>query len=920
MSADTLQFALRSTHHRLLAITGLACALDGATILLSAALAAIVLDATAGFPTLALAAADVAVIATLAWRMIELARVLHRNRYHDRRMARFIEERMAWGHNPLINAVELGSAEAMICSPALAMMSVRQGRIAAEKIVPAKIVDSNPLGRSALRFSGILLLLTAIHLLLPGLIPAVSARLLNPAGDLPPFTLAKFELSIEPQAIHVGDPAGVLVKATHPFGDLSHADLIPLGDAAAAPQPMARRSDGRFVLPFARVDRSLRFRIIADSLRSPDYQMTVLPTPVFRSAQVRLEYPAYTGWPAIDRPLEDTTLSFLAGTKITFKARSNLPLAGGQISLDGLTLPLAAVAADPMHVTGEFTPAQSVNYRLSLTAADGTPSRETISGQINAIPDQPPIVQLLAPDLRVVAPEGWPVPLAAAAQDDVAVTRAVLHQWLDYQKPKAVELPLKFRTANRASAESSAVIELTALGARAGQTVHGFVTVTDNHPNPPQSADSPTFQIIVVTMREYQDLARQQYRTEHLLREIEAFGQQQKKLDELRQKLLEALDKNPRQLEEIRKLLAEYEQSSEDLAQQMKERADQPPIYDFEKPYQKLLSELAAQLRKQAQEAKKHSSSLDASRLSQLKEQLNRDGQAAGQTAKQQETAENQMRQLEAADAMSQEGETIKQLADDQKRLAERLMPYRDKAPLSDEDKARASQLAAEQRQLEQALIQSLQRLDEAAAEAEGQLPTMSRSARELTQKIRQAGIDQDQRQAARAAEAGEGQAAQEAAQQAAGKLAGFIKSCNGMCDNAGEDLDGVFGLTRSQLQNAMNQLQSSRKSGSGNGSGTAGGGGGSGGSQPTVLGPRSGSGGRMKTFTSQSQSKSGSFNRLDAQGRIVESRDLERLNPLNPAGRLADTRGGATVGGVPMQYRELMNQYFRRLATEKKP
>ena len=122
---------------------------------------------------------------------------------------------------------------------------------------------------------------------------------------------------------------------------------------------------------------------------------------------MRYEYPAYTGWPAVERPLDDAGVEAIAGTRVTVSLDSNLPLSMGFVKLtpdterpsgdaDEATVNLAPAADRPTRVAGTFTLTHSGVYTLSLRAADGTMSDTTPTGPVKAIPDGPPRVTLRA--------------------------------------------------------------------------------------------------------------------------------------------------------------------------------------------------------------------------------------------------------------------------------------------------------------------------------------------------------------------------------------------------------------------------------------------------------------------------------------------------------------------------------------------
>jgi hypothetical protein len=205
----------------------------------------------------------------------------------------------------------------------------------------------------------------------------------------------------------------------------------------------------------------------------------------------------------------------------------------------------------------------------------------------------------------------------------------------------------------------------------------------------------------------------------------------------------------------------------------------------------------------------------------------------------------------------------------------------------------------------------------------------MSGSAKELAEKIRKdLGVEKDQSDAAAHAQASRGAPAHQSADTAATKLESLIKECKGMCNSAGDDLDGALGLTRSQIAGALGELSGARAGrGQGNGTGSgsgvrSGSGTGAAGTQaggasgrPTLLGPHGRTPGAGKP-TARINLRAGTYNTQGQGFDAADAEPAERLDPDSPEGI---RRGGAGPPGVPLQYRRLAEQYFKRLAEDTK-
>lgn len=937
MNAPQLNTMLRRTGRQDRAVAVMRAFGLGAAGAGAAWLIAIGLDALLGLSTLGLIALDALLLAMMIAAAVHLWRLMRRHRYDPRRIARLIEQRLGLSHSALINAVDFAERDDPHTSPALRRMAIQQGEAAAQQVATVRVIDRRPLKRAMLAANLVILIALVAFMLMPGLFGMVLPRLLNPAADLPPFTLVSFDVSIEPQQVYYNKPATIIATLGGPLTP-QRASVVFIDQTGRHPAPMLRRDANQFALPLGRVTEPRTFYIDTPDGRSHRFTLDVLPTPLFEKSTVELQYPDYTNWPPSTHPLTDQGLRALIGSAATITIESNLPLSRGELTVhhaaDGpdQTITLSPSQSAPNQLTGSFTIEHDGEFEIALYAADGTPGDKPLTGPIVAAADRAPTVRMIQPDLRLIAPEGWKIPVQISATDDVAVERLVVQQRVGNQKPIEHELTLKQRGPTFASGAD--VIDLTALGAKSGDTIHGFATAYDKL----QSADSPTFEVRVITQSEYEDLARRQVRVKQIADELAAINVEADRLAAARQKLIDQLEAlkssgvEAKQLDAVCKQLDDYEQQMRDLAEKMRQRAEQPALYEFEEPMKKSLAERAAKLQQQADQTGQAGKRLQGKPgdedIEAVIDTLRRQQDQNDADQSQRQLTEQQVRQMALADAMMQQAEQIIAIADQQRDLAERLSAFRQKSDLSTGEQARIEQLGRNQRQLGRQLQDVLIKLADAAEEAEHELPKMSLSAEELVRKIRELKIVDDQMLAAEHATLGRGFYAALHASEASRKLESLIGQCNGVGQCASDDLDGLLGLSRSQLQQALDQMAQGRSGRAGSSSGTgasgtsgaaSGGQGGqtgeSSGDQATLAGPNISAGGSQLGDKKAIDSRS--FNRAgdgDADG--VAADDAESIDP---ATREIKGSGAGGVRGVPSPYRDLTERYFRRLAEDSK-
>ncbi len=927
--------------------------------LLAAVLVAVLADAVIGFDSWALRIIDVALLAAVIVAIVSIVRAGLRNRYDPRRIARLLETSLGIGDSRLINAVELSGAAAA-GSASLREMAIDLGDAAAAQVKPSSVIDRRALKHALIGAGCVVAVLLSSWAAMPRLFATVLPRYVSPGSDLPTFTLLQFNVGVDPQRIYFGKPANIHASLTSPFALPEIATAVfDVGDGRRERIAMIRSDTGQFVLAIDRAEQSRRFYIDTPQGRSDWQTLTVLPVPLFEKVTVRYDFPAYTGWPASEGPLDARGIKALVGTKVTITVDSNMQL-GGLGVLDGragstayLSLPEETIRSSdqkpptrdafPRQLSVDF-PIATTQYELSLTSVEGVHSETNLIVNAVAVPDAPPTVQLAQPDIRIMVPEGYTVPVAAVASDDIGVKEVVLHSRVNDRAVDPKLMSLNYR--NPAYATAAASIYLPEINAKAGDTVRGFVTVFDNHPNPSQSVDSPTFEIAVITDEQYKELARQEYRIEQLTQEMEKLQEQKEKLDEARDKLIDQLealkkkidenkgepsDADKKAMEQLLRDLDKYGKDSKAAAEQMKERAKQEQLYEFEKPYADLLDQTAKDLQQQSDSAQRNGEALgkkpSAENIEQALKDLAKDRDRRGDLGEQSKLTQEQLKKLEQADGLMQGTEQIVALAERQKELADKLSSYKEGEPLTAPERDRLQRLTQEQQEIQKELHDTMESLEKQAKDAKDSLPKMSQSVRDIVDKIRELNVEGDQQDAANHGLGNRGYESYEYANSAAKKLGMMIGECLECQGQASKDLDGALSLTKSKLEKAMQQMAQGRKGNrpgtksgsSGRGSngqtGTSAGGsssstGGENSGKSTLMGPRTPkSGGEL----GDKKHKTGTYNQPGVGPGFEDSRLPEQLD----AGVRKDPSDIGAAGGVPMRYRSLAEQYFRRLAQD---
>lgn len=923
--------------------------------LAGALLLAMVFDAMFALPTGGLVVADVALLAVVVVAAVALGRSWRRTRFDARRLARLVEQRLGIEDSRLINAVAFSAdTEATRGSEQLRQMAVADGEQAAGEASAAAIRDREGERRSLAVLAATVGVLVMVGLLSPRLYTMVLPRLVNPAGDHPPFTLLDFDVAADPEPVPHGYDATITAAIASPTEPPRRATLVFIEGDEQQRVPMIRTGDGRFALELDAVERSRRFHVATDDGRSRTHELRVLPTPTIKSASVTYRYPDYTGWGAESRPLSERGVRAIEGTRVEVEVRSNLPLDHGRWEVaGGKTITLSPDEAEPTVARGTFTIAEDGSYRLSLVGADGQASRQTLEGPIEAVADEAPFVQIIDPDLRLAAPPGWTVDVRGLARDDVAVDGMELRYAVNDGEESQQPMELDQRRGGRA-AEGTYELPLSSVGAAVGDQVTGLVRAHDNHPDGPRVGESEAFVVRVVSDEQYREMARQQYRAEQIAAEMEQLRQQLETLEQQREQMIEELEALREQIEqqpdgptaeqlaraaELQRQMREHAQQMEQLAEAMQQRAEQYDLYSFEPPYRDMLERMAEQMADDAATVRERAENVaDATPedLAAAAEALRSQREGATANRDRVELSENQVRQLAAAQRLQAAAQQIIAITEQQRQIADELEAFRRLGSLQGEERERSRELAERQTELRERLTAVVDRLERDAEQSLHLLPKMANTGKALAEEIRELKIEDDQRRAAELAEQVRAGDAWGYADSAARLLESLLSVCEGMCEGGSlAEIDNPLSLSQSQMGEAMSEMASaSAGAGSaGQGQGQASGeGAGAGGASGTAAGGEgtAAGGGRLNGFTAAPPSgtatastQAGRFD-IDSSG-FGEAGSAAALASEEPgrAERIEvdepDQRRSAPphAAGVPLQFREQTQQYFRRLAED---
>ncbi|MCK4596947.1 hypothetical protein KAU04_02870, partial [bacterium] len=288
------------------------------------------------------------------------------------------------------------------------------------------------------------------------------------------------------------------------------------------------------------------------------------------------EYPAYTRQePRVIE--EDGNISAVVGTVVGLEVEANRALAEAWLSLDKdgkLNLSMSGRRAE-----GRIVVKESGTYAIHLMDEIGNANQDPIRYRIEAVADEPPMVQITFPAENVDMGEEMKLPLFFVAQDDFGISRAVLvHQTIregeEFAEQQTV-LALPGRDMTRA--EIDYLWDLTPLDLIPEDLVAYRVVVWDNDRiSGPKKAETqiytvrfPSIHEILAQVQEEQSLQIEDL--EEMLEEERALKE---RLDQIRRELENEEQMSWEQKKDVEMVLERHQEIAEQLAE-IAEQMDQ---------------------------------------------------------------------------------------------------------------------------------------------------------------------------------------------------------------------------------------------------------------------------------------------------------------------------------------------------------
>ena len=250
-----------------------------------------------------------------------------------------------------------------------------------------------------------------------------------------------------------------------------------------------------------------------DKARSKWLPVEVLYQPKISSADIELTPPAYTGLPVERFPLGSKELRALEGSRVALRLTSNRRLSRGAASItpdndrlrDRFAETIDVTAPSTHDITFVWTLKTSAGVRIDIADTRGTAAAAPMEFHQTALPDNPPTAEIAEPPpVSLATPESI-LPLDLRAEDDFGLGRVDLVRSLVGLRDRARHLaggPLPATFNHKES------LDLSALGARPGDTLEFYLEAADRNPTLLGITTSSVARVQIISPDDYAAIIR----------------------------------------------------------------------------------------------------------------------------------------------------------------------------------------------------------------------------------------------------------------------------------------------------------------------------------------------------------------------------------------------------------------------------
>ena len=545
--------------------------------------------------------------------------------------------------------------------------------------------DLQNLKKSGLIILGSMVILTAFLFIFPGSIGNfVQAFTAIPKTPVEILTVRISDVTPGNYTIRRGEDVQISAKVTGLIGATAHLyyrneDGTWRTTEMSSPENGSRKEEvgNRNAFEYIygatlkNVRQSLEYHIVAKSVKSPTYTITVIKEPIINYFQLKLNYPKYTNLSPQELEQNAGNVTALIGTEVRFTGESNKPLAsavlvmetagrqsqitpaekagkresgkaskryssaeiGNKSEIRNPKSEIRLSISEGVKLTGSFIVQRSGKYHILLTDTNGTTNSEPIQYVINALKDEEPRVEIISPGQDTVLDDSMLIPLEISALDDYGVKKARLVYRIEGQEAEHA-ITLKVWDEPLESAMLSYTWDAEPLGMFPEDVVSYRAEALDaDNVSGPNVGQSQTYTARFPSLMELyeqvesEQLTQQQGMDDLLEKQEEAADIVEDIIDQLR-KSQELTWKEQKDLEQVEQMQEQIEQAAQELVKEMEQTArdiKKDQLLDMEtmQKYQELRQLMEQALSQEHKEIlKKLAEALEKQRLSEQEKDL----------------------------------------------------------------------------------------------------------------------------------------------------------------------------------------------------------------------------------------------------------------------------------------------------------
>lgn len=738
------------------------------------------------------------------------------------RLARLVDAHYPELRNALVSALQLWrtrekniegySTELM---DAAVISAERRSRDLDLKVV----VDRSRIKRSLRWTGGLLILAVVLFLIFPTPLRTAAQRLSHPRTEFerPPRT----QLTVTPGDLQVTRHSDVRIDA-QVLGRVPDEVRVSWkeGQGRWREEACRRDQERQFTHLFSDVKRDMLYQIWAGDARSSQYRITVIDRPRVVKLRLRYQYPAYTRLePRVIE--EDGNISTIVGTRVGLEIEANRDLAEAWLALSGdrrQDLVLTGRKAE-----GQLVVRESGSYAIHLRDHVGNENSHPIQYRIEAVADEPPMVEITFPAENVDMGENMELPLSMVAQDDYGISRAELvHKIIRLgEEFEEQRTPVTLPQVNMTRAEVDYLWDLSGLGLVPEDLVAYQVVVWDNDRlSGPKGAESRTFLVRFPSIHEILSQVQQEQSLQ--IEDIEEVLEEERilkeRLDQIRRELENEDQVSWEQKKDVEGVVEQQEQIAQELAEiaeemeKTLERAEErrvasTQIMEKMEQIRQLMDDVATpEMKKALEDLHKALQEMDPELV---KQQMDRFSMTQEDLLERLDRTLNILKRLQAEQQLDALVKKTEDLLQRQQDIMEEMenMEAAESRPTPEE----MEKLAGEQKDLGEE-VETLPEEMKDLSELMSQFPEMpSEEMAKMSEQLAASELAENMSQASQEMMAGDQQAAQENQQKAGNKLQQLHESLMAMQSQMGAQMtqevaDAIRGSIRNLLEISQGQ------------------------------------------------------------------------------------------------------------------